>query len=170
MLKSEKQAMHEQCGTPAYIAPEILKDEGYSGFKVDMWSAGVCLYAMLIGSVPFKAATMAALQDLILKGEYDLKFQTSANSNKLNNPKAAATILSEDVQDLIKKLLTVDQSKRLSAVQALEHPWLKDAPTEFDVFTEKEKNLIQKEYMRLNLKKSGFAKDNGKSSRHASFS
>jgi serine/threonine protein kinase len=116
MLKSEKQAMHEQCGTPAYIAPEILKDEGYSGFKVDMWSAGVCLYAMLIGSVPFKAATMAALQDLILKGEYDLKFQTSANSNKLNNPKAAATILSEDVQDLIKKLLTVDRSKRLSAV------------------------------------------------------
>ena len=170
MLKSEKQVMHEQCGTPAYIAPEILKDEGYSGFKVDMWSAGVCLYAMLIGSVPFKAATMAALQDLILKGDYDLKFQTSANSNKLNNPKAAATILSEDVQDLIKKLLNVDQSKRLSAVQALEHPWLKDAPTEFDVFTEKEKNLIQKEYMRLNLKKSGFVKENGRSSRHASFS
>jgi 5'-AMP-activated protein kinase catalytic alpha subunit len=53
--------MHEQCGTPAYIAPEILKDQGYNGFKVDMWSAGVCLYAMLIGSVPFKAGTMAAL-------------------------------------------------------------------------------------------------------------
>jgi 5'-AMP-activated protein kinase catalytic alpha subunit len=60
-LKTEKQVMHEQCGTPAYIAPEILKDQGYSGFKVDMWSAGVCLYAMLIGSVPFKAGTMAAL-------------------------------------------------------------------------------------------------------------
>jgi len=73
-LKSEKQVMHEQCGTPAYIAPEILKDKGYSGFKVDMWSAGVCLYAMLIGSVPFKAQTMQALQELILKGSYDLKF------------------------------------------------------------------------------------------------
>ena len=53
--------MKEQCGTPAYIAPEILMDEGYVGFKVDMWSAGVCLYAMLIGSVPFKASTMSKL-------------------------------------------------------------------------------------------------------------
>ena len=55
----------------------------------------------------------------------------------------------------MKKLLCVDPAKRLSAVQALEHPWLKDAPLDFDVFTEKEKNLIQKEYMRFNLKKSG---------------
>lgn len=76
------------------------------------------------------------------------------------------------MKDLIKRLLCVDPSKRLSAVQALEHPWLKDAPTEFDVFTEKEKTLIQKEYMRLNLKKSAHVKDSmaGKSSRHASFS
>lgn len=141
-LKTEKQVMHEQCGTPAYIAPEILRDQGYSGFKVDMWSAGVCLYAMLIGSVPFKAATMAALQELILKGTYDLKFQTSANSNKLNNPQAAANILSDQVKDLIAKLLNIDPSKRLSAVEALEHPWLKSAPAEFDVFTDKEKTLI----------------------------
>ena len=75
--------MKEQCGTPAYIAPEILLDLGYSGFKVDMWSAGVCLYAMLIGSVPFKASTMSKLQDLIIKGEYDFKFQTNANSKQL---------------------------------------------------------------------------------------
>lgn len=137
-----------------------------------MWSAGVCLYAMLIGSVPFKAATMAALQDLILKGTYDLKFQTSANSNKLNNPQAAANILSDDVKDLIKKMLHTDPTKRLSAVEVLEHPWLKSAPAEFDVFTDKEKALIQKEYMRLNLKKQAYVKDSmvGRSSRHASFS
>lgn len=169
-LKSEQQVMHEQCGTPAYIAPEILKDKGYSGFKADMWSAGVCLYAMLIGSVPFKAATMAALQDLILKGQYDLKFQTSANSNKLNNPKAAANILSEEVKDLIKRLLTVDPAKRMSAVQVLEHPWLKDTPPDFDVFTDKEKTLIQKEYMRLNLKKSHLKDSVAKSTRNQSFS
>jgi serine/threonine protein kinase len=46
---------YEQCGTPAYIAPELIRGDGYSGFKADMWSAGVCLYAMIVGSVPFKA-------------------------------------------------------------------------------------------------------------------
>ena len=109
---------------------------------------------MLIGSVPFKAQTMSQLQSLILNGKYDFKFQTHANSNKPNNPLAASSLLSEGVQDLIAKLLTVDPNKRYSAVQALDHPWLKNAATEFDVYTEKEKQLIQKEYLRLNLKKS----------------
>jgi 5'-AMP-activated protein kinase catalytic alpha subunit len=53
--------MTEQCGTPAYIAPEILRDKGYFGFKVDIWSAGVVLYAMLYGTVPFKANNMTEL-------------------------------------------------------------------------------------------------------------
>lgn len=57
--KGEK--MTEQCGTPAYIAPEILRDKGYEGFSVDIWSAGVVLYAMLYGTVPFKANNMSEL-------------------------------------------------------------------------------------------------------------
>lgn len=48
------QIMREQCGTPAYIAPEILRNRGYS-LNVDLWSAGVVLFAMLYGTVPFKA-------------------------------------------------------------------------------------------------------------------
>lgn len=60
-LRYDHTVMKEQCGTPAYIAPEILLDKGYTGYKVDMWCAGVCLYAMLIGSVPFKASTFSAL-------------------------------------------------------------------------------------------------------------
>jgi len=50
--------MKEQCGTPAYIAPEIIKGKGYSGFKVDVWSAGICLFAMLVGSHPFRGNDM----------------------------------------------------------------------------------------------------------------
>ncbi len=47
--------MFQKCGTPSYIAPEILKGKGYKGFKTDMWSAGVVLYNMLYGYAPFKA-------------------------------------------------------------------------------------------------------------------
>lgn len=50
--------VNESCGTPAYLAPEIVKEEGYWGFSVDVWSLGVLLYAMLQGTVPFKADSM----------------------------------------------------------------------------------------------------------------
>ena len=53
--------MNEQCGTPAYLAPEILRGRGYYGFQADMWSAGVVLFAMLYGTVPFKAQSMGDL-------------------------------------------------------------------------------------------------------------
>jgi len=52
----------EQCGTPAYIAPEVFRGKGYKGFQSDIWSAGVVLYAMLYGTVPFKATNMVELQ------------------------------------------------------------------------------------------------------------
>ena len=81
--------MTEQCGTPAYIAPEILKDKGYSGFKVDIWSAGVCLYAMLVGTVPFKGNTMQELHLQILSGKYEIKDE----------------ILTDEAKDLLSKLL-----------------------------------------------------------------
>ena len=126
---------YEQCGTPAYIAPELLSADGYSGFKADMWSAGCLLYAMLVGSVPFKAGTVEELHALIQSAKYDFKFQSG--SRKHNG--SVANKFSESVRDLIGRLLTVDPSKRLSAKEALEHPWLKDAATYIaDLFTEKE--------------------------------
>ena len=53
----QDELLFEQCGTPAYIAPEILRNKGY-GLNVDLWSAGVVLFAMLYVTVPFKAQTM----------------------------------------------------------------------------------------------------------------
>lgn len=63
-LVKPDQIMVEQCGTPAYIAPEVFSNDGkgYSGYASDVWSAGVVLYAMLYGAVPFKASNMAELQ------------------------------------------------------------------------------------------------------------
>ena len=101
--------MTEQCGTPAYIAPEILRDKGYEGFQVDVWSAGVVLYAMLYGTVPFKANNMSELQKLIIKAKYTLKDD-----------------ISEESRDLLTGLLEKDPSKRLTIPQILQHEWLKD--------------------------------------------
>lgn len=75
--------MKEQCGTPAYIAPEIISESGYSGFSVDIWSLGVLLYAMLIGTVPFKATNMKDLHALINKGEFVFPHKVSEEAEDL---------------------------------------------------------------------------------------
>jgi len=62
----------EKCGTPAYIAPEVISDVGYEGFYSDLWSLGILLYAMVSGTVPFKATCMKDLHKLILSGDYNV--------------------------------------------------------------------------------------------------
>ena len=104
-----KQTMYDQCGTPAYIAPEILRDKGYKGFGTDIWSSGVVLYAMLYGTVPFRAQDMNELHDMIVKAKYSLKSE-----------------ISEEARDILKKILEFDPRKRLTIVQILNHPWLSD--------------------------------------------
>ena len=71
------QLIQEQCGTPAYLAPEIIKDTGYEGFFVDIWSLGVMLFAMLTGTVPFKAPSLELLHEQILSGEYSIPSHVS---------------------------------------------------------------------------------------------
>ena len=102
--------MTEQCGTPAYIAPEILKDKGYKGFGVDIWSLGVCLYALLYGTVPFKANNMSELHQLIMKAKYSLK-----------DEKAEIT---DEAKSLIRALLEPDPNKRITMEQIQKHVWL----------------------------------------------
>jgi serine/threonine protein kinase len=99
--------LKDKCGTPAYIAPEILKNFGYEGPPVDIWSSGVVLYALLSGTVPFKANNSKDLQKLILKGVY----------KKISG-------ISFEAQDLIDKLLEVDPRKRISIDGIFKHPWM----------------------------------------------
>jgi serine/threonine protein kinase len=136
--------MYEQCGTPAYIAPEVSnKNKGYKGFKADMWSAGVCLYVMLIGTVPFRAGSMKELHDLIRKGKYSLQGE----------------VISPEAKNLLSQLINVNYHKRLSAKECLDHPWFKTSqdgktPMNYDrddlskiIFTQKELETIHKDYI-----------------------
>ena len=64
--------VEESCGTPAYLAPEIIKEKGYEGFAVDIWSLGIMLYTILCGSVPFKADTIDKRKLTILEGKFEM--------------------------------------------------------------------------------------------------
>ena len=77
------QVIKEQCGTPAYLAPEIIIDTGYEGFFVDIWSLGVLLFAMLCGTVPFKAPTLDELHKLILAGDFSIPENLSNEAKDL---------------------------------------------------------------------------------------
>ena len=63
----------EQCGTPAYLAPEIVRGDGYKGFGVDVWSLGVLLFCLLNGRMPFKGDGIKKLNEEILKGEFNFE-------------------------------------------------------------------------------------------------
>jgi serine/threonine protein kinase len=119
------QFIREQCGTPAYIAPEIIADEGYEGFFADLWSLGVVLYAMLCGTVPFKAPNMKELHVLIKQGDYKFPVEISAES-----------------KDLIKKLLLLKPEDRLSIPEILAHPWVKEEEDEEDESEADETDLV----------------------------
>jgi serine/threonine protein kinase len=99
-----------KCGSPFYIAPEILAGGGYRPMIADMWSLGVVVYALVTGHVPWTRNEKALLYPQILHGKYDLP-------DSLSSP----------CRDLIVHLLCVDPTRRLTAAQALEHPWIRSA-------------------------------------------
>ncbi|CDW72434.1 protein kinase domain containing protein [Stylonychia lemnae] len=138
LLSSSQEIMTEQCGTPAYIAPEILKDKGYKGFGVDIWSLGVCLYAMLFGTVPFKANNMSELHQLILKAKYSMKEEL----------KPGELPLSEDVKSLLKSLLEPSPDKRITIEGIQQHQWLLEISDQQDIeiFTQQELETIRKDF------------------------
>jgi calcium/calmodulin-dependent protein kinase I len=102
--------MHTACGTPGYVAPEVLKGEKYDK-AVDLWSLGVILYILLCGFPPFYHQNTNMLYKQIKKGEYDF-------------PDPYWTDISDSAKELVRGLLTVDPKKRMSAKDVLAHPWI----------------------------------------------
>uniref|UniRef100_UPI00358E74FC serine/threonine-protein kinase DCLK1-like isoform X2 n=1 Tax=Myxine glutinosa TaxID=7769 RepID=UPI00358E74FC len=106
--------LYTVCGTPTYVAPEIISENGY-GLKVDVWAAGVIAYILLCGFPPFRIESndQEALFDQILVGQVDF-------------PSAYWDNISSSAKELISCMLQVDVEKRYTAQQVLAHPWVAD--------------------------------------------
>ena len=89
--------LHTTCGTPNYVAPEVLEDKGYDGRKADIWSCGVILYVLLAGFLPFDERTMPELFAKIQNA--DVQYPA---------------FFEEDAKDLLAKILTNDPVARIS--------------------------------------------------------
>ncbi|ONI32306.1 hypothetical protein PRUPE_1G360100 [Prunus persica] len=96
-------------GSAYYVAPEVL--ERNYGKEIDVWSAGVILYILLAGAPPFWAETERGIFEAIMQAKLDLQ----------SSPWPS---ISDSAKDLIKKMLTRDAKKRITAAEVLEHPWM----------------------------------------------
>ncbi|KAJ6792512.1 phosphoenolpyruvate carboxylase kinase 1-like [Iris pallida] len=97
-------------GTAHYVAPEVVRGEEY-GEKVDIWSAGVVLYVMLGGGLPFEGGSAVEVFEAVMRG--NLRFPTRIFG-----------WVSPEAKDLMRRMMSKDVSRRLSAEQALRHPWI----------------------------------------------
>ncbi|CAF4916774.1 unnamed protein product, partial [Rotaria sp. Silwood1] len=113
---NETTLMKTFCGTPNYLAPEVLSTHGEASYtnKVDVWSLGVILYICLVGYPPFSESISGIpLNDQIIKGLYTF-------------PDEFWSEVSAPAKDLIRKMMCVDPATRLTMNAVLEHPWLAD--------------------------------------------
>lgn len=100
-----REQLKTACGSPCYAAPEMISGNKYIASKVDVWSSGVILYAMLCGYLPFEDQKTAVLYKKILSGDY-----------------ATPKFLSTESKDLFKHVLNTDPDARFSVTQIKNHP------------------------------------------------
>ncbi|EKX53911.1 hypothetical protein GUITHDRAFT_63893 [Guillardia theta CCMP2712] len=105
------------CGSPGYVAPEVLKEKDGYGLPVDMWSMGVILYILLTGIPPFNGESDEDSLALTVRGHYEKSVFHLED-------------LSEPAKDLVTKMLTYNPAKRLTADEAFKHPWLRGSATD----------------------------------------
>ncbi|XP_048089967.1 serine/threonine-protein kinase DCLK1-like isoform X2 [Alosa alosa] len=105
--------LYTVCGTPTYVAPEIIAETGY-GLKVDIWAAGVITYILLCGFPPFRGNDdQETLFDHILLGQLEFPLPYWDN-------------VSDSAKELITSMLQIEVDQRYTALQVLSHPWVND--------------------------------------------
>ncbi|XP_008808323.2 CBL-interacting serine/threonine-protein kinase 14-like [Phoenix dactylifera] len=105
--------LHTVCGTPAYVAPEILSKKGYDGAKIDVWSCGVILYVLNAGYLPFNDPNLMAMYRKIYRGEYRCPEWTSP-----------------ELRQLIGRILDPNPETRITVDSILHDPWFKKGLSE----------------------------------------
>ncbi|KAF5184556.1 CBL-interacting serine/threonine-protein kinase [Thalictrum thalictroides] len=100
--------LHTQCGTPAYVAPEVLRKKGYDGSKADIWSCGIILYVLLAGFLPFQDENIMKMYRKVFQAEFEFPPWFSSETKKL-----------------ISKLLVADPEKRITIPAIMESAWFK---------------------------------------------
>ncbi|XP_073029909.1 CBL-interacting serine/threonine-protein kinase 1-like [Primulina eburnea] len=115
--------LHTTCGSPNYVAPEILSNRGYDGAASDTWSCGVILYVILTGYLPFDDRNLAVLYQKIMKGEAHIP-----------------TWLSLGVRNLIKRILDPNPRTRITRDEIKENDWFKLDYTPLDPTEEENEN------------------------------
>mmetsp|Transcript_7889 Transcript_7889/g.35099 ORF Transcript_7889/g.35099 Transcript_7889/m.35099 type:complete len:252 (+) Transcript_7889:1060-1815(+) len=107
---NESDHVTKTSGSPAFLPPEIANGEyNFSGMAVDVWAAGVTLYFLLVGKIPFEAEGMLELFKKIREGVYTVP-----------------DFVDEEAKDLIRQMLNMNASERISVREVLKHPWLQE--------------------------------------------
>ncbi|XP_013779509.1 calcium/calmodulin-dependent protein kinase type II alpha chain isoform X6 [Limulus polyphemus] len=109
-VQGDQQAWYGFAGTPGYLSPEVLKKDPY-GKPVDIWACGVILYILLVGYPPFWDEDQHRLYAQIKAGAYDY-------------PSPEWDTVTPEAKNLINSMLTVNPAKRITASEALKHPWI----------------------------------------------
>ena len=102
----EHELLHSSCGSPCYASPEMLSGNPYKGITTDLWSAGIVLYSMLVGALPFDDQELHKLYEQIKLGKFYIP-----------------STLSLEAIDLLKRILQVDPKKRITIEELKEHKW-----------------------------------------------
>lgn len=121
--KRQDGLLHTTCGTPAYVAPEVIKRKGYDGMKADIWSCGVILYVLLAGYLPFQDSNLMEMYRKIDKGDFK-----------------CPNLFAPEVRKLLSKTLDPNPNTRISMAKIMGNVWFRKGLETKPVNIEEEEN------------------------------